>query len=154
MKTPLILLLFLISPLFADTSAAYPPNPYETQGGKRAPTFSSANAQSIYWINLIDQQQYSASWLEAAGIVHDITTQEQWAAGMRASREGFGFVSSRKVTSHQTAQHLPGGLRGNFMIITYETNFSKKPYQVEHVTLMTEGRLGLWKVVSYRIGNK
>lgn len=154
MKTVFTFLLLLSVPLFADTSAAYPPNPYETQGGKRAPTFSDANAQAIYWINLIDQQQYSASWLECGGIVHDITTQVQWAAGMREERLGFGTVSSRKVSSHQTATRLPGGTRGNFMIIKYETNFSRRPYQIETVTLMTEGRLGLWKVISYRVGSR
>ncbi|MCC5831776.1 MAG: DUF4019 domain-containing protein [Chlamydiales bacterium] len=154
MKTAYILLVLLASPLLGDTSAAFPPNPYETEGGRRAPTFSAANAQAIYWITLIDQHQYAASWLEAAGIVQDIITQDQWAAGMRASREGFGGVRSRKVTSHQTATNLPGGLRGNFMIIKYQTNFSRKPFQVETITLMTEGRLGLWKVISYRVGSR
>jgi len=154
MKTLLVILLFLSTPLFADTSAAYPPNPYETKGGKRAPTFSEANAQAIYWINLIDQHQFAASWLEASGLVKDITTRKQWAAAMKETRSELGTVNARKVSSHQTAKELPGGTKGNFMIIKYETSYSRKPNMVETITLMTEGRLGLWKVVSYKIGNR
>ncbi len=154
MKTLFISLLFLGAPLFADISSGFPPDPHETTGGKRAPTFSEANAKSVYWVTLIDQQQYGASWLEAGGLVHDTTSQDQWAAAMRETRLGFGTVNSRKVSSHQMASTLPGGTRGNFIIIKYETNFSKKPYQIETVTLMTEGRLNLWKVVSYQVGKR
>ncbi|MEZ5314635.1 MAG: DUF4019 domain-containing protein [Chlamydiales bacterium] len=118
---------------------------------KTTDTFSSANAQAIYWINLIDQQQYMASWLEASQIVHSITTQKQWAAAMRETRLGYGVVNSRKISSHDTVTQLPGEMHGNFMILKYNTNFSKKPYQVETITLMIESRLKIWKVISYRI---
>ena len=152
MKTLLLAILFLTPPLLADTSAAFPPNPHETQGGKRAPTFSKANAQAIYWINLIDQHQFGPSWLEASSLVQDITTRQQWAAAMKETRLNLGVVSSRKVSSHQTATTLPGGTKGNFMIIKYETNYSRKPNMVETITLMTQGQLSQWKVVSYKIG--
>jgi len=154
MKTLLVTLFFLLTPLFADTSAAYPPNPYETKGGRRAPAFSKANAQAIYWINLIDQYQYGATWLEAGILVKDVTTQKQWAAAMKETRSGLGVVHSRKVSSHQSATSLPGGTKGNFMIIKYATNYANKPSMVETITLMTEGRLGQWKVVAYKISKR
>jgi len=154
MKSLLLLFLCFLPPLLADTHAGYPPNPQETEGGKRAPTFSDANAQAIYWINLIDQQQYSSSWLAAGGLLRDVITQDQWAAAMQAVRRPLGTVSSRKVSSHQTAKNLPYGTKGNFMIIKYETNYSRKPNSIETITLMTEGRLGQWKVISYQIGKR
>lgn len=157
MKTLFIGLIFLPVSLFATwptgiNTQVNPQNPYQVS--KTAPPFSEANARAIYWINLIDQQQYSASWQEASGLVQDVTSQEQWAAGMEATRKGFGSVNSRKLTSHQATDSLPGGTRGHFLIIKYETNFSRKPGQIETVTMMTEGSLNLWKVVSYRVGSR
>lgn len=145
--------LLLISPLFADSDAAYPPNPYDTAGGKRSPAFSEANAQAMHFINLIDQQQYGGSWLEAGALMQDVITQEQWRGAMDSTRTALGPVYARKVGSHQTAKTLPGGTKGNFMIIKYETQFAQKANASETITLMTEGKLGLWKVIAYRVGN-
>ncbi len=153
MKTIFTSFLFLFSPLFADMNAAYPPNPFDAEG-KTSPAFSQANAQAIYWINLIDQQQFGASWLEAGSLVKDVTTQKQWAAAMAETRSSLGPVTSRKVATHRIIDVLPGGTLGNFMIITYETNYSRQPNMVETVTLMSEGRLGQWKVISYNISRR
>ncbi len=154
MKTFFLAFLFLSSPLLADSSPAYPPNPFDNQGGKTSPAFSAANAQAIYWINLIDQHQYGASWGEASGLVKDVTTREQWAAGMKAIRTGLGVVTSRKVTAHQAVTGLEYGTKGNFMIIKYATNYQRKQNMTETIVLMTEGKLGLWKVVSYKISSR
>lgn len=154
MKILFLSLFFLFSPLLADSTPAFPPNPFETEGGRRAPAFSEANAQAIYWINLIDQFQFGATWLEASGLVRDVTTQEQWAAAMQQTRQGLGPVTSRRVASHTTVEVLPNGTRGNFMIIHYDTNYSQRPNMVETITLMTEGMLSQWKVVAYRIARR
>ncbi|NGX61196.1 MAG: hypothetical protein K940chlam9_00677 [Chlamydiae bacterium] len=151
-KFHLLGLFFLaVTPVWADSNASYPPNPYETQGGKKAPTFSDANAQAIYWLNLIDQQQYSATWLEAGGLLRDAVTQSQWAAGIGAVRTPLGTRRSRKVASHSYATELPFGTKGNFIIIEYDTQYAKLTQGVERITLMTEGPYAQWKVVAYDI---
>lgn len=147
MKTIFATLLFLTLPLFAQT----PLPPGQEEPGRPPSTFSEANAQAIYWINLIDQFQFGATWLEAGSLVHDVVTRDQWAAAMKASRQKLGTVSSRRVSSHQRVHLLPGGTRGDFMVIKYETNYSRSPGMVETIVLMSEGNLGLWKVVSYKI---
>lgn len=153
MKYALILAsILMVAPLLADSSAAYPPNPYEFAGGMRAPTFSEANAAAIHFLSIVDNQVYAGAWLEAGGLMHDVVPQPVWTAGMRVVRQGLGNVRTRKVASHRSVQALPGGTQGEFMIITYQTQFAQKPNSIETVVLMMHPPLGLWKVISYSIG--
>ena len=117
-----------MAPLLADSSAAYPPNPYEFAGGKRAPTFSEANAAAIHFLSIVDNQVYAGAWLEAGGLLHDVVPQQVWTAGMRVVRQGLGIVRARKVASHRAVHVLPGGTQGEFMIITYQTQFGQKQF--------------------------
>ena len=153
MKSVLVLALFLTAaPLLADSSSAYPPSPYETAGGKRAPAFSDANAAAIHFLSIVDNQVYGGAWLDSGGLMQDIVPQEIWASGIHAVRIRLGNVRARKVASHHPAHALPGGTQGEFMIITYQTQFAQKPNAVETVILMMHPPLGLWKVISYSIG--
>lgn len=166
------------------------PNPFdpdEVSRDRRGSSYTAANAQAIYWLNLVDQAQYGASWLEAGSLLKDLVTQEQWAGAMgatrgddgvtcqgqentiqgtvirgngnrngraNATRNSWGYVTSRKASSHQLIQRLPNGSRGNFMVIKYKTNFSEKYGAVETVILASEGPLKLWKVISYKVGRQ
>lgn len=153
MKTLLVLTLSLpFFPLLADSSAAYPPNPYEESGGT-APAFSDANSVAMHFINIIDNQEYAGAWLDASGLMHDVVPQEVWTAGMDALRSDLGNVRARKTGPHQSVNSLPGGTEGDFMIISYDTQFAQKARATERVTLMREPPLGLWKVVSYSISS-
>ncbi len=152
MRSTLLLAIVLkAASLLADSSAAYPPNPYEFAGGVRAPTFSEANAAAIHFLSIVDNQVYAGAWLEAGGLMHDVVPQQVWSAGMRVVRQGLGNVRARKVASHRAVQVLPGGTQGEFMIITYQTQFAQKPNSIETVVLMMHPPLGLWKVICYSI---
>jgi hypothetical protein len=152
MKNLLLLALALyITPILADSSAAYPPNPYEFLGGKKSPMFSEANAAAIHFISIVDNQIYGGAWVEAGGLMQDIVPQQVWTAGMRVVRQGLGVVRARKVASHRHLHVLPGGTQGEFMVITYQTQFAMKPNSIETVILIMQPPLGLWKVISYTV---
>jgi hypothetical protein len=151
---PILTLLLPYASIFADTSAAHPPNPYEVHGGRRAPTFSEANAAAIHFLNIVDNYVFGGAWLEMAGLVHDIVPQNVWADGMQAARVPLGTVHARRVTTHHPATALPHGTKGNFMVINYATQFAKKPNSIETVTLIMVEPIGEWRVVSYIVGNR
>lgn len=151
MRFLLFFALFLPTTLLADSSASFPPNPYDLRGGNAAPAVADANAKAIYWINLVDQHQYGATWLEASTLVQDVTTQEQWAMAMEGLRSELGTANARKVTAHEISYSLPHGTRGTFITFTFATSYAQLPDAVETITLMKEGPLGFWKVVFYDI---
>ncbi len=150
--------LFSLPPVSAPPPGGLPPSTIapppvadtDTSGGKTSPAFSQANEQAIYWVALIDQGQWASSWLATGGLIKDLISQEQWAAAMQATRARLGSVRSRKVSNFQTTQVLKNGTKGTFMIISYQTNFSKLPGAIETFVLMTEGPLAEWRVISYR----
>jgi len=126
----------------------------EIQEGQRKTPFTEANAQAIYWLNMVDNRQYGASWLAAGGALRDLITQDQWSAGLKAYRDSLGSVSVRKVARHNTSQSLRYGTKGSFMTIKYKTSFSRRPNLVETIILMTEEPLQLWRVIGYSIGSR
>lgn len=150
------LLLFSFFCLLPLEGANFTSSPSDdaAMGGTRPSPVSEANAQAIYWVNLLDQQQYEATWLEAGNLVRDITTKEQWAAGMQATRKSFGSVLSRKFSGNQNVNALPQGTPGKFIILEYKTNFSTQPSMRETITLINQKPLGNWKVVAYSIGKQ
>lgn len=117
-----------------------------------APTFTQANANAMAWITLLDQRQYSSSWLDAGSLLQAVITQDQWTAAMQQTRGDLGNVTSRKLTSHtQTTSLGNTGIQGTFMTINFTTGFSSAGNYTETVTLMAQGNLNLWKVISYNI---
>ena len=139
---------------YGDSVANSPPDPWEDQGGKRAPAFSSANAEAIYYLSIVDNQAYASSWGEMGSLLRDLIPRKQWVGAMKATRLSLGSVRTRRVASHASSTVLKEGTRGEFMTIKYDTQFSQKTQAVETVILMRDGKLGLWKVISYTIGRR
>jgi len=152
-KVALAVLVCFTCALFAlpyDGASPFP-NPQDNAGGFSSPNVSQANAQAIYWINLIDQHQYWASWLAAGGLLQDVVTQKQWNAAMSTLRTPLGPVTSRKLVYSQATRELRHGTLGNFMVLQFNTNYVRMTNAVETVVLTTEGPLALWRVISYNI---
>lgn len=145
----------LFTPIFSDDNIDYSPTSSEntpgTPGAKTDPAFSESNAAAFHWLNLVDQFQFAGSWLDGGSLLRDVISQDQWIAAMEGTRRRYGNVRTRKVKNFTQTRTLPFGTRGNFMVITYRTEFSKKSSTLEQVVLMTEGPLKLWKVVHYQI---
>ncbi|MFN0065550.1 MAG: DUF4019 domain-containing protein [Chlamydiales bacterium] len=115
--------------------------------------FTAANAQATYWLGLIDQQAYPTSWVQAGGLLQDIISRDIWAAAMKEMRQELGNKLSRKVSSHQSLSQLTHGTRGTFIQIKYNSSYSNRANVQEQIILMTSGKSGQWKVISYSIGS-
>lgn len=130
--------------------ATPPPNPYDSGGGMKSPTFSQASAEASHWMTLIDQAQYPGSWLDAGPLLQDVITQEEWVAAMQGIRRPLGIPRARKVVGGSTTEVLPRGTRGNFVTVIYNTDFSGKSGVTEIVTLMMV-QYDQWRVISYSL---
>ncbi|NGX54130.1 MAG: hypothetical protein K1000chlam4_00855 [Chlamydiae bacterium] len=153
LRKGIIVLLFCASPLLADISPNRPPQSNDTTGGSLSPVYSEANSTAISWLTLLDQGQYSATWSQGGSLLKDIVPQNQWVAAMQAIRKPLGNATTRKVSGSQATETLPGGTKGSFMIINYQTSFSNKPFVTEKITMMawTHER---WQVISYDLQTK
>ena len=146
----IIPLLLTFTPLFGEYNGTFGPPPPGASSSKLTPVVTEAMDEAIHWLNLLDQFQFDASWSDAGSLFQDVITQEQWVAAMRTIRRPLGYVKTRKISDTRAANHLPYGTRGNFVILTYDTGFSRRAAGQERVTLMSES-YGQWRVVSYSL---
>ena len=102
------------------------------------------------WLKLTDAGDAVGSWEQAAKLFKGEVTKEQWAQALAGVRPPLGKVVSRKVTSRQYSEKVPGAPPGKYVIIQYETVFENKASAVETITPMLDPD-GVWRVSGYFI---
>lgn len=107
-----------------------------------------AQSAAESWLRLTDAGDAGASWDQAAKLFKGAVTKEQWTQALAGVRPPLGKVISRKVTSRQYSENLPGAPDGKYVTIQYETVFEKKALAVETITPMLDPD-GTWRVSGY-----
>ncbi len=109
-----------------------------------------AQAAAESWLKLTDAGDGAGSWEQAAKAFKGALTKEQWTQALASVRPPLGKVVSRKLTSRQYTEKIPGGPEGKFVILQYQTAFESKPSAVETVTAMLDPD-GVWRISGYWI---
>jgi len=109
-----------------------------------------AQAAAESWLKLSDAGDGAATWEQAAKLFKGVVTKEQWTQALAGVRPPLGKVVSRKLTSRQYSEKLPGAPDGKYVVIQYETVFEKKASAVETITPMLDPD-GVWRVSGYLI---
>ena len=109
-----------------------------------------AQAAAESWLKLSDAGDGVATWEQAAKLFKGVVTKEQWTQALAGVRPPLGKVVSRKLTSRQYSEKLPGAPDGKYVVIQYETAFEKKASAVETITPMLDPD-GVWRVSGYLI---
>ena len=102
------------------------------------------------WLKLTDAGNAGVSWDQAAKLFKGAVTKEQWTQALAGVRPPLGKVISRKVTSRQYSEKVPGAPDGKYVTIQYETVFENKASAVETITPMLDPD-GIWRVSGYFI---
>ena len=102
------------------------------------------------WLVMIDGEEYSGSWKEAAELFKNAIQPRQWEQSMNAVRKPLGKVISRKVRTKTYMTALPGAPDGEYVVIQFDTSFENKKVAVETVTPVM-GKDGFWRVSGYYI---
>lgn len=102
------------------------------------------------WLKLVDGAQYKESWSEAAGFFKERVKEEDWIKMIDLARKPLGEVVERKLLKASYTTSLPGVPDGEYVVIEFQTAFSKKKNSVETITPMKEAN-GQWRVSGYFI---
>ena len=111
-------------------------------------TAAQRAAQS--WLAEVDAARYVESWDRASSAFRAGVSKAQWVAGVSPIRGAIGAVKSRKLRSASFTNNLPGAPAGDYVIIEYDTEFTKKTQSIETVTPMRDSD-GQWRVSGYFI---
>lgn len=100
------------------------------------------------WLALVDSSQYAATWEQAAQPFKSAVTKPDWEKAAGSVRTPVGKMEQRVLASAAYTENLPGAPAGQYVVIQYKTQFSKKSAAVETVTPM-KGADGVWRVTGY-----
>jgi len=102
------------------------------------------------WIALVDQGEYEESWEEASTLLKSVVTVDQWRQALIGARKPFGELKSRKLKNAEYVTSMPGAPDGEYVVIQFDTSFSKKETAVETITPLKDED-GVWRVSGYFI---
>jgi hypothetical protein len=109
-----------------------------------------AQAAAESWLKLTDAGNADVSWDQAAKLFKGAVTKEKWAQALAGVRPPLGKVISRKLSSRQYGEKMPGAPDGKYVTIQYDTVFENKASAVETITPMLDPD-GVWRVSGYFI---
>jgi len=111
---------------------------------------TAARGAATDWLKLVDSGNYSQSWDEAAGVMKTSVAKEQWQEILNQNRAPLGTLVSRKLTSAEFTENLPGAPAGQYVVLTYASSFEHKSSAIETAapTLDKDGR---WRISVYYI---
>lgn len=111
---------------------------------------TAARSVADEWLKLVDSGSYDQSWDQAAGVMKTTVAKEQWQQILQENRAPLGALLSRKLTSAEYKEDLPGAPSGQYVVLQYESSFQNKNSAIETATPMLD-KDGQWRVSLYVI---
>lgn len=113
------------------------------------PTAAEAEARDAAeaWLRFIDEGDASRSWEQASSTFRGAVTESKWASSLGTVRERLGRPLHRTLDTATFTTELPGAPDGNYVVLTYRTEFERKKHGTETVVPELDG--DTWRVSGY-----
>ena len=106
-----------------------------------------AQPVAVEFLALIDDGKYSESWQSLAPLVRDKLKQKEWLEKLDQVRSRSGGLVKRVQKSARSATALKDSPEGEYIILSYKSDFQAAVDVTEYVAVMRDG--DSWKVASY-----
>ena len=113
-----------------------------------APASPSESVEA--WLALIDHGDYAKSWETAADSFRKEVTKDGWVTAASGVRKPLGDLISRKVSTTNQTEKLPGMPDGSYFVAVFNTSFAGMESAAETV-IFTQEKKGQWKAAGYLI---
>src|SRR5580692_11215288 len=90
-----------------------PVSALQTQNGPTAERIAIRSSED--WVAQVDSGQYAESWKSAAAAFRSAVPQEKWESSMKATREPFGKLQTRRLDTAKYTTILPGVPAGDYV---------------------------------------
>ncbi len=127
-----------------------PRSSYDAKEASLSPAEKAANEAAQAWLELVDIEDYSKSWNEAAEYFKNAVSKENWQNTLEGLRKPLGRMLWRNLKSTQYTTNVPGAPDGQYVVIQYDTSFENKDVTVETVTPVLD-KDGTWRVSGYYV---
>lgn len=113
-------------------------------------TLTASSEAAGRWLTRVDQEDYDQSWKSGSLTFKLTIPQKHWATLLKSIRQPLGEVLARKMLEQRESKNPKGLPKGDYMVLFYETSFSKKKRAHELVTMVQESD-GHWRVLTYQV---
>lgn len=109
----------------------------------------SARDAALDWLELLDDKEYEEALDRESARLRAAVSVSQFERGMRARREPFGRLLSRKFIGAAPSRKMSGAPDADYESVLFRSAFTHKASAAERVILVRES--GRWRVVDYRL---
>lgn len=110
----------------------------------------AAAAAADKFLQLVDADQFAASWQAAAPLLREKVSEADWVAQLRRTREITGPVVERSQKSMTYSTSAKDSPEGEYILIIFDTSFKGKSGATESLTVMLDQNQA-WRVAGYFI---
>lgn len=108
----------------------------------------SAQQAAQAWLELLDADEYEATWTEAAAFFQSKVDTEQWVRQVKQAHGPLGDFQSRSLVEARYTSSMPNAPEGEYVIAQYRATYGSAEV-VETVSLKKEQ--DEWRVAAYLV---
>ena len=138
------------APTLSFPATSNPPATQTPTDLANAELLKASATAAAQWLAMVDAGQYDMSWNYLSLRLQLIFPKDSWVTYLKSMRAPLGNTQSRAVALQSPAENPKGLAPGLYMLILYNTTFSRQGTEQELVTLVLENNV--WRVLSYNIG--
>lgn len=105
-----------------------------------------AKSAAAEWLELLDANDYQATWEEAASLLKSQVTADQWASQIQQVHSQLGALRDRSLIAARYTTSLPNVPEGEYVVVQYRAQYGSKT-TIETATLMKDGEA--WRIAGY-----
>ena len=100
------------------------------------------------WLELTDSGSFDESWNQAASLLQDEVTQDEWISQSEDVTNQVGSIEGRNFMGGRYQENIPNLPEGEYVIMQYEATPSDLDQKLMEIVATTKEE-GEWKVAGY-----
>ncbi len=143
-----IMSLVLLGAVLIWAAPAEAQNMPQQQSPENPEAVEEARQAAEEWLELTDSGSFDESWNQAASLLQDEVTQDEWTSQSEDVTNQVGSIEERNFMGGQYQENIPNLPEGEYVIMQYEATPSDLDQKLMEIVATTKED-GEWKVAGY-----
>lgn len=143
-----VMSLVLLGAVLVWAAPAEAQNMPQQQSPENPEAVEEARQAAEAWLELTDSGSFDESWNEAASLLQDEVSQDEWTSQSEDIVNQVGSIEERNFMGGQYQENIPNLPEGDYVIMQYEATPSDLDQKLMEVIATTKED-GEWKVAGY-----
>lgn len=139
-----------LSPLILPADYSNSPKSDQTADQKKTDLMQSGVQLAKEYVTELDQGLYAQSWEKSGFLFRQTVSQNDWVKSLNLIRKPLGKAMSRKLGERRMIKDPYNLLKGQFMVVEFDTSFEHAP-EGRELLILRSGSDDVWHVASYEV---